>query len=135
MAAQKLLVRVTLASRTGLVEDEWCNDWAFDFPDGGFAQGDADDLATLLRDDVYALAESVSGKTLIANFLSKEIDPDTPAVVDVWDVTAHLNGVGIGSPIFTSTFPVDDERNAGLSSLPSEVAFCLSFHADLTGIL
>lgn len=67
----------------------------------------------------------------VASFISQTISRVTGATVKTFDISAALAGGPHGSPVDVFSFNLDAPTSA--VDIPSEVAVCVSFHADLTG--
>lgn len=128
-----VLATVRLASLTGNPADDADNDFAFEVTTLNSAT--ADNLATALA-SFYNTVQVIPGTDYsVANFLSSVISrAANAATIDFYDLTGHLNGSAHASPVFTRNFTVGAIAAGSPIDLPAEVAVCLSFHADLTGI-
>lgn len=74
----------------------------------------------------YCIENTTQTRPLWAWLAASVSDGATGLQVDVYDITAHLNGSPHGSPVYTQTF---DPNTSGPDSLPDEVAVCLSYHS------
>lgn len=126
--ANETLVRVTFQSTSGLPRDRFVNDWAF-IASGPLTQAICDELADDLFSDFYNFT---FGGDKVSNYIGDVVDRGTSkALLAFYDVSGHLGGTPAGSPAFTNARTLGAPSEA--TCMPEEVAYCLSFHADLTG--
>jgi|ERR1044071_5301509 hypothetical protein len=119
-----VLGRITIPYDSGLPEDVAVWDVAF----AGESGAALEDLSTHLVNfvNVYGTTEP------LAFYLSDYVDRSSLAAkVDIYEIPA-VEGP-LGSPINTEQFTVGP-RAVGGAELPTEVAACTSFHAELSGI-
>lgn len=126
-----VLATVTLTASSGNPADNANNDFAFSM--ATFTSTDADNIATALA-SFYNTVQVIPGTDrAVAEFIGGQISRAANATtIDLYDLTGHLDGSPHGSPLYTRSFTLGSEAN---SELPSEVAACLSFHSDLSGLL
>lgn len=117
---------------TGVSEDRVMNTWAFQTPTTAPVAGEMDDVAAALEEfynDVIA-ATSHTVAHYIGEQLSRSADD---ASFEFYDVGAFMSGAPHGSPIRIDTWTLG-ATNPGADGIPSELAVCLSYHGNLTGI-
>lgn len=87
--------------------------------------------------DVATAMETFWGANNVHQHLSGYLSPDRltthGVTLEVYDITGHLDGSDHGSPFWGDVFDLPD--NTAHGPLPDLAAACLSFHADLTGIV
>jgi hypothetical protein len=120
------LAKVTFSNRSGLAKDSVVNTFAFDV--------DATDNAKQL-----AVAAAITGffdgnNALTSNnviaYLSNCLLHDTP-LVELYDLTGHLDGSPHGSPVFTAAPSWSQLGSVGTgSSVGNQLAACIIAHAD-----
>lgn len=65
----------------------------------------------------------------VANFMGPSLDAGTNhATITVYDITSHLNGVGIGAPVSITNWTL--AVGPGATSVPEGVAMCINYRAD-----
>ena len=124
MPAQTILVRHTHFGLSGLPTDRYVNDFTV-HKASTFSSGDASAVADAIEDKLY---NNTTGTTApIYDYLSSMIDRNTG--LSRYDF--FVRGAG-GSPVFTV---FRDPRGIGaVTDIPEQIAICLSFHADTTGV-
>lgn len=121
------LATVTLNHNSGQAVDNVVNTFAFEC-DGALLSADADTLAARLEAFYNETGEGASHSigSEIGGVISRVVKP----ICRFYNVGGHLDGSPAGSPVFIRTFANNLDINTDSQSLPSEVALCLSFHAD-----
>lgn len=117
-----LLATVTFPSTSGFVEDAIVNTFAID-ADPAFDEA-IDGLQILSPIADFYNTAVVPGVT-IAGFLSARLSrAANAALVEVYDLSGHLDGTPHGSPVTAGTFTLGAAGSA--SGLPSEVALAMT---------
>lgn len=115
----------TFASKTGLAKDNFVNNMCF------LTTGAFDGTAkTALDTEIQDFYNTVDGTTsrAIASLLSSVIDRGSNKVLtEYYDVTTHLDGSDHGSPVSLQRWTLGATIGS-TTSLPSELAICLSIH-------
>lgn len=119
-----VLVVSRLTSLSGIEEDYSQNSWCFE-------EGPE-------SDPMIVGATAVTKVTSFYGAIGQYFGPSVSRVANVhhhlvYDLAAEIDtpGAGTGSPIIDSTFSIPTQ--AGTAGMPSEVAMCLSYHAELAG--
>lgn len=115
---------------SGLLEDQVVNTFAFLTPTATYVEAEALAASNSLN-NFYSATHAPATKP-ISDWLSETLVRAAYGVVHrVYDLTGHLDGSPHGSPKneYAYSLPVGTLG----TSLPSQVALCLSFHADYTG--
>lgn len=128
MAEQDVHAVVTLASTSGVAADNCLNTFAF-MKGTPLAGGDAAAIVAAL----IAFYNDVQVTNAPAKYISNAISRAANAcMVQLFDVSGHLNGTPAGSAFLTQAFTLG--AAFGVDDLPNEVAIAISMHADYTGI-
>lgn len=125
-----MLASVVFSHRSGLVEDQVVNNFAFITAGTPATSGELSDISTVLEsfyNDVHgAMTNS------LATYLAPSISRSELPQIRHFQLDGHLDGTAHGSPVRTDVLTSLDAT--GLSTgLPAEVACCLSFHASYGG--
>jgi hypothetical protein len=129
--ANETLVRVTTFSTSGLPRDRFVNDFAW-IASGALTQSICDDIADDINTSFY---NQVTAGISIDKMLSPVVDRSAnKRQFDFYDVSGALGGGSVGSPAFQA-FRTVGAHLGGADGLPSQIAACVSFHADTTGLV
>lgn len=127
-ASGDTLVRAVMHAASGLPADDVINDFAFKLVGGGPVEADYLNLlsavSSFYRDVTTSTGNAVGG------YISSQIPRTVTHRVDMYDLSG---GLPLGSPVFSSDW-LGPDTVIGTEGCPTEVAGCLSFHADLTDI-
>lgn len=122
-----ILIRAIMTNDNGLIEDSFINDFAFtkSLPQ---SSAEIDELFTRVsnfyrQDDTEGFAVSEFISTSVSRAVTHEL------------VAYRIQAGGLGSPIASEPWLGPVAPISGSFNLPNEVAMCVSFHADLTGVL
>lgn len=116
---------ITIAKDGGIPEDAVQN--SLYFGTSGFVLTTPEDTAIRLAIEDFYNGVHGAGAVSISNMLSETVDSGAfKTLVDFYDVA--LGGSSISNGSFTMG------AGAAASPFPDEVAACLSFHSDLTGV-
>src|ERR1043165_1144516 len=128
LAIWKAVVR--LQPTSGLPEDERVNTFTFGINSSDSIATDVAGLGATLQNNFYNYATPTTGDS-VAGFLSADVSRVSLPVIDFYDITPRpdFTGSPVGRWTFTSLDAALDNSRA-----PAEVACCLSFHGDLSGI-
>jgi len=122
-----VLSTVVFNHKSGLVEDQVINAFAFDTLAAAPSGGTLDDITTALQsfynDDTGGMDNSLA--TYLAPCISRAELP----VVKHYVLDGNLDGSAHGSPVRIDEFTSLDATGAA-TGLPAEVACCLSFHGS-----
>lgn len=123
------LVKVTFQLTGALSEDNFSNDFAFD--------GDANDPVAFdaMFDnlvDFYNQSGPVGANSITQRMATEVLRTADAALVEAYDIQAHLDGSSIGSPVASRNFTPDAAVET--TSLPQEVSLCLSFRGNYGGV-
>lgn len=119
-------VRAVMTSVTGLPEDVTVNTFAFRFDNGGADPQSADfDALHGHVGDFYRIGAVPNDQ--VGTYIGTSVDRGATHLIQT---VSALTG---GSPIHETSW-LGPVAAGGASNLPTEVAGCLSFHADLVGI-
>jgi hypothetical protein len=126
-----VLAQVTLIAASGLAEDDVVNTFAFITPGGFDPVADIDDIALPLN-------SFYNGANASGNSITSQLGPSRSRAaggmkVDLYDIDGHLDGSPHGSPVATTSFPIDEIVDLGElaeRSLPEEVALAISLRAN-----
>lgn len=117
---------------TGVVEDRVMNTWAFETPSAGVVTGEVDDVTAALEEFYNDTITSTSHT--VAHYLGEQLDRGAGvSTFEYYDVGAFMSGAPHGSPFRIDTWSLG-ATNPGADGIPSELAVCLSYHGNLTGI-
>lgn len=121
-----LLAVVHQPANSGIPADEVQNTFAFDLTPG-VADVNLFGITAAISDFFNGVS---GGLAPLTSFLSPSIGNETePPFVRFYDLTGHLSGASaLGAPVGELAF--DYTVSPAGTALPSEVACCLSFHAD-----
>jgi len=118
---------VVMKTGTGLTEDQVTNTFHF-LDDGAVGVGGAGVISDALQD--FYLTDHAGQSDPLSDYLSVEVNrgsgPSDAVDIKVYDAVAG------GSPILVESFEM--AAPAVADGLPGEVAICLSYAADLSGI-
>src|ERR1044072_7663612 len=121
-----VLASVRFQDISALPRDTMTNDFVF-------TDSDLTSAIALVHTAVPDFYNTTSaGGQKVASFISKTMRRDVSTIINTYDITSHLDGSPHGSPVDVFGFTLA----AGNSDfdIPSEVAVCLSYHGDLTGL-
>lgn len=122
-----ILVRAVMHNVTGIPADDIVNDFAFT---ASLEQDDAQWLNLVSRvDDFYNTA--ASNTVRVGSYMSDAINRAATHRMDGYRIVSGA----LGSPIFSTAWLGPATMVPGADRLPNEVAACLSFHADLDGVV
>lgn len=126
-----VLATVTFAHQSGLIEDQVVNNFSFLTVSEPPSAADMDTISGYLS-AFYNAVQPTNGSK-VANLLGTQLSrAANKAHVRFYNIPIGvMDGSAHGSPIHETFFTLDAAQ-AGESNLPSEVAVCLSYHADLT---
>jgi len=122
-----VLAEAVLHNISGFVRDDFIN--TFVFEDATLAAAKA--LAVTAVTDFYKGA--TGGGHKVEEFISQTVSRTVASEIKVYDISTHLDGGAHGSPVQISTFTLAAPVSA--VDIPSEVAVCMSYHSDMTGLL
>jgi len=71
--------------------------------------------------------------TKIGAYIGAQVSRAVTTQVKTYDITTHLDGSPHGTPVQTDNFTLAAADVAAF--MPDEVAICMSYHGDLTGLL
>lgn len=125
-----VLCKFSLPSLTGVPADDCTGDLVFS-RDGVPTEEQLATLAALIGLFFNtAQATTFSIATYISNDISRAADA---CEVAIYDLTGHLDGSDVGSPIQVEQFTLGAALAAS-TPLPQEVACCMSYNASLVGV-
>lgn len=120
------LIRPIMSAESGLPADAIVNDFAVSFIAGVPNAAEIEDAVDAVG-NFYTVGAAAVNK--VGNYISEWVDRGATHVITATQITAPP----MGSPVFEKAW-LGPPAPTVPDSLPYEVAGCLSFHADLTGI-
>lgn len=122
----QILSTVVFNHKSGLVEDQVVNTFAFDVLVTPQTTATLDAISQALFD--FYNTPAVVQNASIATYLAPSISRTDLPLIKHYKLDGHLNGSPHGSPIRTDVMASLDGAGAN-TGLPAEVACCLSFHS------
>lgn len=116
----------------GKPEDEVMNTWTFRVNGSAGASDDSNVIANDLT-TFYNTTAPLGGHAVTQYFKDSIIRAANACFFDFYDITGKLDGQAHGSPFVIRPFTCG-QPNPGATGLPAELAICLSFYGDLTGL-
>ena len=125
--AGDVLARVIMESSTGLPQDRYVNDFAFQAT-GAPTSTDITNIISVIND--FYRADPGGLSISLGEFISGAVNRAATHTIALY----HIVAGDLGSPFWEEPWlgPIAPPAN---TALPTEVAGVLSFHADLTGVM
>lgn len=121
--------RVVLPDTTGIPRDQNVNTWYAKY---GIGSPGSTEFSNACDDFIKFYNTINDGVATISSYLASMVDRGSgKASVEVYAIP-DARGV-LGAPVYSKTWTVAAQNASGVD-LPAEVATCLSYHGDFTGV-